>query len=211
MNDPRELALQTASRWLDTARRRALRADECAELVDALGMVPGLLRTAVQSLSCQRDAAAVEALLALPPGVPGWVEALYGAFANGVARPQRDGAASVPMLAMDFRRARSAAFDDAIGRARAVFGDALEQLEVDGREHWRFVIDARRGTLAGRAAALALDLQWLHGRLARIKGTRTWLNGWCFDAASPVRPTVQIHLLRAWLSWAAKQVHTAAP
>lgn len=208
MTDPREQALRTASRWLDTAKRRALGTAECMELVDALGMVPGLLRTAVGVLSCQRDGAAVDALLALPPTVPGWVEALYGAFAAGVVRTRVDGTLVVPMLAMDFRRSRQAGFADALARAAHVFGDALEQLDVDGHIHHRFALEARRGTLAGRAAAIAHDVQWLHGRLAKQRGTRTWINGWCFDERTHVRPPVQIHFVRAWLTWAARQVNT---
>ncbi len=211
MNDPRSAALESVSRWLDTARRRPLAPGECAALVDALGLVPGMLRTAVQTLSCQRDGAAVDALLALPQGVPGWVEALYGAFAGGVCRARVDAGTVVPMLAIDFRHGRTPAFDDALGRARQVFGDALETLEVDGRIHHRFALDARRGTLAGRAAAIAHDVQWLHGRLAKQRGTRTWINGWCFDGDTRLRAPIQIHLVRAWLGWAAKQVHTAVP
>ncbi len=209
MTDPRQQALQTATRWLDTAKRRALGSGECMELVDALGLVPGLLRTAVGVLSCQRDGAAIDALLALPPGVPGWAEALYGAFAAGVVRTRVDGEPVVPMLAMDFRRSRQAAFEDALGRARQVFGDALEQLDVGGHVHYRFALEARRGTLAGRASAIAHDIQWLHGRLGKQRSTRTWINGWCFDGQGTVRAAVQIHLVRAWLSWAARQVATA--
>ena len=209
MNDPRQRALHIASTWLDTAKRRALGSGECMELVDALGLVPGLLRTAVNVLSCQRDAAAVEALLALPAGVPGWVEALFGAFASGVVRRRIDGTPVVPMLAIDFRRSRSAGFDDALTRAQQVFGDSLEHLEVSGHVHYRFLLEAGRGTLAGRAAAIAHDVQWLHGRLGKLRGTRTWVNGWCFDERSAVKPSVQVHLVRAWLSWAARQVTTA--
>jgi len=211
MSDPRERALLTAQRLLDLARRRALSAAECFELVEAVGLVPGLLRPTVQVLSCQRDGAAVDALLSLPSGVPGLVEALYGAFAAGAMRTRTDGAPTVAMLAMDFRRSRSAAFDEALARAAAVFGDGLERLEVEDRVHYRFAIDARRGTLAGRAAAIALDVQWLHGRLSKLKGSRLWLNGWCFDDLGTIRPPVQIHLVRGWLGWAARQVHTAVP
>jgi len=209
MNDPRQRALETATRWLDTAKRRALGSAECRELVDALGLVPGMLRSAVGVLSCQRDGAAVDALLALPAGVPGWVEALFGAFAAGVVRARVDGTQVVPMLAIDFRRSRSAAFDDALGRASAVFGEALERLVLAGEPLYRFALEARRGTLAGRAAAIAHDVQWLHARLGRLRGTRTWINGWCFDDRGPVRPAVQIHFVRAWLGWAARQVTTA--
>lgn len=211
MNDPRERALLSAQRLLDHGRRRALTAAECFELVEAVGIVPGLLRPSVQLFSCQRDGAAVDALLALPSSVPGLVEALYGAFAGGVTRMRVDGSPCFAMLAMDFRRSRSAAFDESLARAAAVFGDGLEQLEVEQRVCYRFAIDSRRGTLAGRAAAIALDVQWLHGKLSKLRGTRLWLNGWCFDEAGTIRPPVQIHLVRGWLTWAARQVHTAVP
>lgn len=209
MNDPRQHALGVATRWLDTARRRPLVAAECAELVDALGLVPGLLRTAVGVLSCQRDGAAIDALLLLPAGVPGWVEALFGAFAAGVVRQRVDGRPSTPMLALDFMQSKAAGFEETMARARHVFGTALEDLRVEGRIHHRFMLEAGRGTLAGRAAAVAHDVQWLHGRLGRQRTTRTWINGWCFTADGKVRPPVQIHLVRAWLTWAARQVTTA--
>lgn len=211
MSDPRERALAQAQRLLDLSRRKALGAAECFELVEAVGMVPGLLRPTVRMLSCQRDGAAVDALLALPGGVPGLVEALYGAFAAGVTRSRVDGTPCYAMLAMDFRHSRSAAFDEALARAAAVFGDGLERLELERRVYYRFAIDARRGTLAGRASAIALDVQWLHARLAKLRGSRLWLNGWCFDDDSAIRPPVQVHLVRGWLTWAARQVHTAVP
>lgn len=211
MSDPRQQALAEATRWLDTARRRSLTAIECHALVEAVGHAPGLLRPTVQALSCQRDAAAVDAILALPPTVPGAVEALYAAFHGGVVRQWPDGSRAPALLALDFRRSRSAAFTEVLARARQVFGEGLEWLSVDGREVHRIVLDARRGTIAGRAAAAALDLQWLHGRLAKLRGTRLWLNGWCFDEHGSVRPAVQAHLVRAWLGWAARQTATAVP
>ncbi len=211
MIDPRQEALAEAMRWLDTAKRRSLSAVECQRLVEAVGHAPGLLRPTVQALSCQRDAAAVDAILSLPTTVPGAVEALYSAFHGGVVRQWPDGAHAPALLALDFRRSRSAAFSEVLARAAQVFGDGLEWLSVDGREVHRIVLDARRGTIAGRAAAAALDLQWLHARLAKLRGTRLWLNGWCFDENAAVRPTVQAHLVRAWLGWAARQTATAAP
>src|SRR5688500_1918432 len=143
MNDPRERALLSAQRLLDLARRRALSAAECFELVEAVGMVPGLLRPSVQVLSCQRDGAAVDALLALPSTAPVRGGALYGASAAGVTRTRVDGSPTVAMLAMDFRRSRSTAFEEALARAAAVFGDGLERLELEDRVVYRFAIDAR--------------------------------------------------------------------
>jgi hypothetical protein len=93
-----------------------------------------------------------------------------------------------------------------------VFPQELEHLSVSGHDHWRVGIAEGRGTLAGRTSALAADLQWLHRRLSRLRGTRLWLNGWCLqeEGASPVSAAVQAHLLQAWLAWAATQTHTVA-
>jgi hypothetical protein len=209
MTDPRQQALAFASSWLETAKHRALRADECMQLLDAVRLVPGLLRPTVQTLAIQRDAAAVDALLALPAQVPGVVEGLFGAFAHGITRHRFDGRAGVPMLALDFRRGRSPAFAEVVERGHNVFGDGLELLEVDGTLHHRVCLDGRRGTLAGRAAAMGHDVTWLHGKLARLRGTRLWLNGWCFADTGPIKPAAQIHLVRAWLGWAARQTATA--
>jgi len=147
----------------------------------------------------------------LPAQVPGIVEALFGAFGHGVTRARFDGSPGVAMLALDFRRGRTAAFAEVVERAQHVFGDGFVLLDVDGTLHHRVLLDARRGTLAGRAAAMAHDIVWLHGRLAKLRGTRTWLNGWCFADEGPIKPAAQIHLVRAWLGWASRQLATAAP
>jgi hypothetical protein len=210
MTDPRQQALAFASSWLETAKHRPLRADECMSLVDAVRLVPGLLRPTVQTLSIQRDAAAVDALLAVPGQVPGVVEGLFGAFSHGITRHRFDGSAGVAMLALDFRRGKSPLFAEVVERAHHVFGDGFVLLDVEGVLHHRVALDARRGTLGGRAAAIAHDVTWLHAKLSRLKGTRLWLNGWCFADAGPLKPAAQIHLVRAWLGWAARQLATAA-
>jgi hypothetical protein len=64
------------------------------------------------------------------------------------------------------------------------------------------------GTFAGQVAARSQDVQWLHGRLGRLRGTRLWLNGWCFPVDGAWRAPIQVHLVRAWLSWAAGQTQT---
>ena len=95
-----------------------------------------------------------------------------------------------------------------VQRARQVFGTGFERLDVGGQPHYRVSLREGRGTLAGRVAATAQDVQWLHGRLGRLKGTRLWLNGWCFPVDGPWRAPVQVHLVRAWLSWAAGRTDT---
>src|SRR5690606_2123116 len=103
---------------------------------------------------------------------PGVVEGAYKAMNAGVVRARRDASHCPAMLALDFRRSRSPAFESVLARAHAVFGDGLEALDVDGRRHYRVVLSEGRGTLAGRVAAAAADVQWLHARLARLRHTR---------------------------------------
>ena len=124
-------------------------------------------------------------------------------------RQRIDGTPCTPMLALDFRHSRARDFDDVIARARSVFGHSFERLDVEGRTRYRCALWAGRGTLAGRASAVSHDLQWLHRRLSRLRGTRLWLNGWCFDDTATMGPAIQVHLVRAWLGWAARQTHTA--
>lgn len=208
MSDPRQHAATIVLGLLDRARRTPLSAAECHRLVEDIRLTPGLLRRAAHTLSAQCDAAALEALFTLPAGVPGVVEGAFKAMRAGVLRTRQGGGHCPAMLALDFRRSRAKGFDDALSRARAVFEDGLEALDVGGRVHYRILVHEGRGTLAGRAAAASGDLQWLHARLARLRGTRLWLNGWCFPEDGPLRAPVQVHLVRGWLAWAATQTET---
>jgi len=208
-NDPREHAVADATTLIARACRGPLTAPECQRLVaHVVSVAPGLLRQAAHALSAQRDAAAVDALMSLPGAVPGVVEGVYGAVAHGVRRRRRDDQDCAAMLAMDFRRSRAKAFEGILERARRVFGNGLEQLTVGNRTQYRFALREGRGTLAGRVAAATADVQWLHARLAKLKGTRLWLNGWRFDAEGPIRAPAQVHLVQGWLSWAASQTET---
>lgn len=208
MNDPRAEAAQALELLLSRARRAPLPAADCQRLLEHVGLVPGRLRHVAIALSMQRDAAAVDALLQLAPHVPGVVEGVHAAITEGVTRRRRDGEPCPALLALDFRRSRAKAFDDVLARAQQVFGDDLEHLDVDGQPCFRVSLRDGRGTLAGRVAAAAQDVQWLHGRLARLKGTRLWINGWCFPVDGPWRAPIQVHLVRAWLSWAAGRTET---
>ncbi|MCA9708542.1 MAG: hypothetical protein KDK70_22020 [Myxococcales bacterium] len=208
MIDPRTAAAQALDRLLTKARRAPLTAAECQQLVEHVGLVPGRLKPVAHALSAQRDAPAVDALLQLPPHVPGVVEGLHAALLDGVTRRWPSGQACPPLLAIDFRRSRAASFAALVQRARQVFGTGFERLDVGGQPHYRVSLREGRGTLAGRVAATAQDVQWLHGRLGRLKGTRLWLNGWCFPVDGPWRAPVQVHLVRAWLSWAAGRTDT---
>jgi hypothetical protein len=208
MNDPRQRALASLERALSRAKSTPLEAHVCLRMVEDLALVPGFAKRVAHALSAQRSAAGVEALRLMPVGIPGVVEGLHAAFVAGVSRIRADGLPGPQFLALDFRRSRSRTFDALVARARAVFDDAFEVLRVSGQIHFRFSIQASRGTVAGRVAALAHDLYYLHERLGRLKGTRLWINGWCFPSEGPFRAPVQVHLVRAWSSWAAQQTQT---
>ncbi len=208
MIDPRQEALQNLERLLARSSRESLSSSQCLAMVEQVRLVPGYARRVAHALSAQRSSAGVEALLALPPHVPGVVEGLYQAVAHGVSRRRADGSACPPLLAMDFRRSRARQAAEMVHRARAVFGESFETLRVDGTIHYRFSLRQGRGTLAGRASAASRETLWLHGRLSKLRGSRLWLNGWCFPSEGPIRGPIQVHLVRAWFAWAASQTQT---
>lgn len=210
MTDPRAEALQTLEGLLARAEREPLDAHACARMVEFAALVPGWIKRVAHALSAQRSPSGVDALRRMQPGVPGVVEGLYQAFAHGVVRSRPDGADSPVLLALDFRRSRSRGFEDLLRRAHAVFGDGFEPLRVGGKLHYRIALFGGRGTLAGRAAAISNDLTWLHAKLARLKGTRLWLNGWSFESDGTFKAPVQAHLVGGWLSWAATQTQTVS-
>lgn len=209
MTDPRYEALRILTDLLQKAERTTLDAVACNTLVEQVRLVPGFVRRVAHALSEQGNSAAVDALRLLPPGVPGVVEGLHRSIGRGVTRSRRDGGACPPMIALDFKRGRTQGFEELLRRAYAVFGDAFEVLEIAGQLHYRIGLRAGRGTLAGRASAVAPDLQWLHGKLGKRKHTRLWINGWPFASEGPFTAPIQIHLVRAWLSWAAGQTETS--
>lgn len=208
MTDPRAEAMQTLEGLLARAGRESLDAHACARMVELTGLVPGWIKRVAHALSAQRSSAAVDALRRMQPGVPGVVEGLYHAFAHGIVKARADGSEAPVMLSLDFRRSRSKGFEDLLERAQAVFADGFEALTVGNKLHYRIGLFGGRGTLAGRAAAISNDLTWLHGKLARLKGTRLWLNGWSFESSGAFKAPVQAHLVGGWLSWAATQTHT---
>lgn len=187
---------------------------DIARLAALALLTPGRLRAVVAALAAVDSAAAVDALLTFPQ-VPGALEAVARALARGLTRALVPGASGEPpvrapvFLALDFRSSRARPFPDLLRRAQllaATPGDAfrLDVLRVDARPAYR--LSFWPDTLAPRPrAALARaslpDLALLHARLARVRGTRLWLSGFCLDAAGPVSPAAQSHLLRAWLTW----------
>src|SRR5690606_21055159 len=98
-------------------------------------------------------------------------------------------------------------FPALVERATAAFGGQLERLRVADALHYRFAMFERADPipLSVRVRPLALDIEGLHRDLLRLRGVRLWLNGWCFDEQSTVRPPVRVPLLRGWLNWATSE------
>lgn len=121
------------------------------------------------------------------------------------------------VLALDFRSSRTRSFPDLVRRAQAVADVARACAEFEtlavvdrpgDRQHYRLAVWQGRAPAAAVAAALRaahLDLTWLHARLVRLRGTRLWLNGWCFADDHPIGPAAQAQLLQAWLRWAEQE------
>jgi hypothetical protein len=209
----REAALVELDALLALAESGPLDAAACRRMVELSAAVPGRLRRVVTALTHQRDAAAVEALLALPPGGPSIVEGVFAALRRGVTRRRPDGEPFPRMLALEFRSSSSRRFPALVERASAAFGEQLERIRVGTKLHYRVAIlerttDGRReagSSLGERVAPVELDLESLHRDLGRLRGVRLWLNGWRFDDDSPLRPRTRAPLLRGWLEWARTQ------
>jgi hypothetical protein len=214
--DPRRAALTELDGMLALARTGTLPADGCRRLLELAPEVPGRARQIVDALARQCDAAAVDALLELPPHTPGIIEGLFAALRHGVVRRSDDGHEFPHMLALEFRSSPSRRFPALLARASAAFGSELERIRVDGRLHYRFVLIEQLAnnqlladagaSLRERATPVELDIEQLHRDLARLKGVRLWLNGWCFDDRSKLATRARTPLLRAWFEW----VHTDA-
>lgn len=197
-------------------RAEPLDASECLMLVEALHEAPGRARRVVERLAAQRDAASVEALLRLPTGTSGVVEGLFAALRRGVARTRVDGQAGERMVAIEFRRSDARRFAPLLERTEAAFGGELEHLRSPSERGpiYRVALFERRParpSLRRRVSERALELEYLHRSLLRLRGVRVWINGWSFDDHSSLRPPARVPLLRAWLDWASASSSTAEP
>jgi hypothetical protein len=189
------------------ARTNPLDASACATLVELSATLPGRRARVVEALRRQRDPVALDALLALPSRTPGVVEGVFAGLRHGVARPRADGSAFPRMLALEFRSSKARRFPTLVERASAAFGARLERLRVADSLVYRFAIFERADApgLRELIGPLALDIESIHRDLLRVRGVRLWLNGWCFDDGSPLRPPIRVPLLRGWLDWATSQ------
>jgi len=202
--------------------------DACRRLAALTARVPGRSRRVAAALGRASTSAAVDALLTLPPGAPGVLEALHGCFARGVRRDLTLGPGLLghvltgseahpapliapPLLALDFRGSRASRFPELVRRAQTLGlapGAAFEALDLDGKRRYRLAFWPDRVPPMALAVALRashLDIVWLHARLARLQGSRLWLSGWCFASHGPHSPTTQSHLLQAWLHFAEQE------
>ncbi|MCA9701672.1 MAG: hypothetical protein KC431_29395 [Myxococcales bacterium] len=193
-------ALEELDALLALAAGGPLPAADCLRMVSLLEAAPGRRDRVVTALARQRDTAAVDALLTLPTGTRGMIEGVFAALRSGVSR-DFDHAAAPRMLALEFRSSTSSRFPPLVARAQAAFGPRLERLRVDGALHYRLVLQ-EGPKLRSQVRALELDLERLHRELLRIRGVRLWLNGWCLDDRSAIRPPARVPLLRGWLDWA---------
>ncbi|NVB43074.1 hypothetical protein G6O69_34950 [Pseudenhygromyxa sp. WMMC2535] len=211
-----EGALEELDALLALASAGPLGVDACLRMAALVEQVPGRAPKVASALGRQRDAAAVEGLLALPVDTRGVVEGLYAALRCGARREQAAGGQAPRMIALEFRSSRSRRFPRLVERAHEAFGGRLERLRIDDVIHYRVaLLDAEPGgegeggedadalapaaSLRRRVQPLELDLLGLHRDMQRLRGVRLWLNGWRFDDGGPLRPAAREPLLRGWL------------
>lgn len=200
-DEPDELAELDAN--LAAALAGSLSADACARCVELASAAPGKMRAVAEALAAQRTAPAVDALLRLPVRTPGVLEGVFQAIRHGVARRRPDTGAFARRLALDFRHGRARDFATIVERAHRAFGadhaeaGRFERLSLDDHPCYRVTV-----TPGHWPPGLAVDVAWLQRRLGRLRGSRLWLNGWCFPQDGPMPPAAQAHLVDAWLAWA---------
>ncbi len=205
-DDQATRALEQLDELLARAATTRLDADACVRLVELSAALPGRRARVVEALRRQRDPAALDALLELPTQTPGVVEAMFAGLRHGVARPRADGSVYPRMLALEFRSSKAGRFPALVERATAAFGARLERLRVADTLHYRFALFERPdASFPAAVRPLALDIEGIHRDLLRLRGVRLWLNGWCFDDRSALRPPVRVPLLRGWLDWATSE------
>ncbi len=190
---------------LDRLLSSPVERDMCGRLVELATRFPGRLRQAITALSQAHHGPALDALQSFPPTTPGVLEGLYHGIRNGIAR-EIDGRPAPEQLAVEFRHSRAKAFPSLLAHADAAFPEQMERLEIAGKRWYRLTIWAEAGR---RRLRLLLDergsdLAYLHGRLARLRHARLWLNGWSFEGDGPWTAPHQVHLVQAWIDHASR-------
>ncbi|HGG57056.1 MAG TPA: hypothetical protein ENK31_04610 [Nannocystis exedens] len=189
---------------LDALLSAPLAARDCQRICQLARSFPGRLRRVITSLSQVRQSAGVDALCSLKASEAGVLEGLCHAFRLGCTR-EIDGHKAPELLALEFRHSRARAFPALVAHAEAAFPEQLQRLTL-GRERWfRLVL---RATPNRRALRLLLrehgdDLVYLHRHLSRLRRTRLWINGWCFES-SRWTCAKQVYLVQAWIEHASQ-------
>ncbi|MGB1274854.1 MAG: hypothetical protein ACPG77_03815 [Nannocystaceae bacterium] len=222
--------LERLDSLLSAAKTRQLEREGCEYLVALSQFFPGRRRAIASTLGHQFSPQAVDALLALPPSLPGVVEGLCRTIARGITRSFEAPVHQSPQLiALLFRRSRARNFGDYLHRATAAFPHALERLDHDGVVTYRIALRAPQAATRdprmreastpaighpcapAEVTRLGQEFQWLHQRLARLRHTELWINGWSLGHGSSNRqtPAIQVHLVRAFFHALAtpQQVH----
>lgn len=188
---------------LDALLNAPLEASDCQRISRLARIFPGRRRQVITSLAKVRQSSSIDALCTFPASEAGVLEGLYHSFRLGCTR-ELDGHTAPELLALEFRHSRARAFPALVAHAVAAFPEQLDRLTL-GRERWfRLTL---RATPSRRALRLLLrehgdDLVYLHRHLGRLRHTRLWLNGWCFESSGPWTCAQQVHLVRAWIEHA---------
>jgi len=193
-------------RELDELLRGPVDGPQCARLAELVVHFPGRQRQVITRLTQSRHSAGVEALLSFPPTIPGVLEGMYHGIRLGLTRDQ-EGHRAPEIFALEFPHSRAKSFPALLAHARAAFPDHVENLTVEGKRWYRLSIAATgsRRILRQLLTAHGGDLVYLHGRLAKLRRARLWLNGWRFASAGPWTSAHQVHLVQAWVEHASRE------
>jgi len=178
---------------------------DCGRLLELAARLPGRQRQVITALSQAHHGPALDALQSFPPATPGVLEGLYHGIRNGITR-EIDGQPAPEQLALEFRHSRAKTFPALLAHADAAFPEHVERLEMAGKRWYRLSIWAgpKRRHLRHLLGERGSDLVYLHGRLARLRHARLWLNGWSFDGDGPWTAPHQVHLVQAWIEHASR-------
>ncbi len=190
---------------LDRLLSAPIERDVCERLVRLAGRFPGRQRQVITALSQAHHGPALDALRDFPPAAPGVLEGLYHGIRHGISR-EIDGRPSPEHLALEFCHSRAKAFPDLLAHVDSAFPEHIERLELAGKRWYRLAIwaEPKRRLVRQLLRERGSDLVYFHGRLARLRQTRLWLNGWSFESDGPWTAPHQVHLVQAWIEHASR-------
>jgi hypothetical protein len=195
--------------------RPTLRPAHCRTLVTLVELVPGrradVARCLAQEMTRKQGpevSAILACILELPSELPGVSESVTHAVRRGISRLRPDGTPCPAMLAIDFPASRTRDLPELVDRARRFAAHTetrFDSLRLRSTKRSRvgrscFRLWLSESEALGRSLRTAAGhLTYLHRRLVRLKGTRLWIDGWCFQQDDPLRPAVQAYLVQAWI------------